>query len=132
MRGAMTHGRPVAFEEMQPIDLVVVGCVAAAANGGRTGKGAGFADLELAMLREYDLIADDTPIVTTVHGLQLVDAVDLPMQTHDWGLDLIVTPTQCLTTDNHHPKPAGLDWDALQSDQMANIPILRAWSKQRD
>ncbi|MEM8808353.1 MAG: 5-formyltetrahydrofolate cyclo-ligase [Cyanobacteria bacterium P01_G01_bin.38] len=41
MRGAMIQGRLVAFDEMQPIDLVVVGCVAAATNGGRTGKGAG-------------------------------------------------------------------------------------------
>lgn len=131
IRGAMIHGRLVAFEEMQPVDLVIVGCVAVASNGGRTGKGAGFADLELAMLREFGLIVDNTPIVTTVHDLQLVDAGELPMQAHDWGIDLIVTPTQCLTTDNHHPKPAGLDWDTVQADQIANIPILRALAKQR-
>ena len=131
MRGAMTHGHLVAFAEMQTIELVVVGCVAVASNGGRTGKGAGFADLELAMLREYELIAEDTPIVTTVHDLQVVDAALLPMQSHDWGLDLIVTPTGCLATDNNHPKPQGLDWETLQPDQIANIPILRAWSKQR-
>ena len=32
--GATTHGRLVAFEEMAPIDLVVVGCVAVARDGG--------------------------------------------------------------------------------------------------
>jgi 5-formyltetrahydrofolate cyclo-ligase len=42
-RGAMRHGRLVAIEEMPPIDLVV-GCVAVSRDGGRTGKGAGFAD----------------------------------------------------------------------------------------
>ncbi len=131
MRGAMSHGQLVAFEYMQPIDLVVVGCVAVATSGGRTGKGAGFADLELAMLRECNLISDDTPIVTTVHDLQIVDPAELPMQTHDWGLDLIVTPTQCLATANTYPKPVGLDWETLQPDQIANIPILRAWSKHR-
>lgn len=128
MGGAMRHGRLVAFDEMQVIDLVVVGCVAVAPNGGRTGKGAGFADLELAMLWEYKLLVEKIPIVTTVHDLQIVDPMELPMQSHDWGVDLVVTPTQCLLTDNHHPKPAGLDWSTLQPQQIANIPILRAWS----
>ena len=132
MGGAMTHGQLVAFAEMQPIDLVVVGCVAVAMNGGRMGKGAGFADLELAMLRQCGLISEDTPIVTTIHDLQLVDAADLPMQAHDWSLDLIVTPTRCFTTENHHPKPQGLNWDTIQRDQIASIPILQAWAKQRE
>lgn len=132
MGGAMAHGRWVAFDEMQPIDLVVVGCVAVAANGGRTGKGAGFADLELAMLRECGLILGSTPIVTTVHDLQMVDAGELPMQGHDWWLDLVSTPTRCLVTENAQSNPNGLDWDTIQPDQIANIPILRAWSKQRD
>lgn len=131
MRGAMLHGRLVSFEEMQLIDLVIVGCVAVASNGGRTGKGAGFADLELAMLRESSLILEETPIVTTVHDLQIVDPAELPMQAHDWGLDLIATPTQYLVTDNAHPKPIGLDWEMIQPDQIAAIPILQTWSKQR-
>ena len=128
----MAHGQLVSFVEMQPIDLVVVGCVAVAMNGGRTGKGAGFADLELAMLRQCQLISEETPIATTVHDLQLVNAADLPMQAHDWSLDLIVTPTRCFTTENHHPKPQGLNWDTIQRDQIASIPILQAWSKQLD
>lgn len=131
MQGAMVHGRLVAFEEMQPIDLIVVGCVAVSVNGGRTGKGAGFADLELAMLRECKLMAANTPIVTTVHDLQLVDAADLPMQKHDWGLDWVVTPTRSWTTQHSHPQPTGLDWDAIQPDQIANIPVLQTWFKHR-
>ncbi|MBE9065080.1 5-formyltetrahydrofolate cyclo-ligase [Leptolyngbya cf. ectocarpi LEGE 11479] len=131
MKGAMVHGRLVAFEEMHPIDLVIVGCVAVSANGGRTGKGAGFADLELAMLRACKLIAADTPIATTVHDLQIVAAAELPMQQHDWGLDLIVTPTRSWTTEHSHPRPTGLDWDTIQPDQIANIPILQAWFKRR-
>ncbi|MEM7066601.1 MAG: 5-formyltetrahydrofolate cyclo-ligase [Cyanobacteria bacterium P01_B01_bin.77] len=131
MKGALVHGRLVAFEEMQPLDLVIVGCVAVSANGGRTGKGAGFADLELAMLRTCKLIAADTPIVTTVHDLQIVDAAELPMQKHDWGLDLVVTPMRSWRTGHRHSKPIGLDWDTIQPEQIANIPILKTWSKQR-
>ena len=131
MGGAMRHGQLVAFDVMKPIDLIVVGCVAAATNGGRVGKGAGFADLELAMLRECGLISEATPIVTTVHELQIVDAAALPMQAHDWGLDLVATPTQCWTTHHRHLKPEGLDWDALQPEQITKIPILQDWLKQR-
>ena len=132
MQGAMRHGRLVAFEEMQAINLVVVGCVAVTPNGGRTGKGAGFADLELAMLRECNLISEHTPIVTTVHDLQIVDAAKLPMQNHDWWLDLIDTQTQSLITHNNNPKPTGLDWNSIQSDQLATIPVLRICAQHRD
>ncbi|MEO0869192.1 MAG: 5-formyltetrahydrofolate cyclo-ligase [Cyanobacteria bacterium J06642_11] len=132
MTGAMKHGRLVAFSEMQVIDLVVVGCVAVARNGGRTGKGAGFADLELAMLRQCNLVSATTPIVTTVHDLQVVDVAELPMQEHDWGLDLIVTPTQCLVTENTHPKPPGLNWETIQPEQMEMIPILQTLMQRPD
>src|SRR4028119_152774 len=72
-RKALACGKLVSFAEMEPIDLVIVGCVAAGPGGGRTGKGAGFADLELAMLKEFGLLKIDTPIVTTVHPLQIVE-----------------------------------------------------------
>ena len=80
----MQHGRLVAVDEMSPIDLVVVGCVAVSRDGGRTGKGAGFADLELGLLRQQGLIQAHTPIVTTVHALQIVPSAELPMLPHDW------------------------------------------------
>src|ERR1700733_15967630 len=45
-RGFMEHGEPIGFEDMPKLDFCVVGCVAVTRSGGRTGKGAGFADLE--------------------------------------------------------------------------------------
>jgi 5-formyltetrahydrofolate cyclo-ligase len=97
-RGAMRYGRLVTFEEMQPIDLVVVGCVAVSLDGGRTGKGAGFADLELGILRQFGLVQADTPVVTTVHAIQIVAERQLPMLAHDWSLTWIVTPEEALAT----------------------------------
>ncbi|MGG6297396.1 5-formyltetrahydrofolate cyclo-ligase [Leptolyngbya sp. AN02str] len=133
MRGALIYGKKVSFEEMQSIDLVVVGCVAVAASGGRTGKGAGFADLELAMLRQFDLIRPDTPIVTTVHDLQVVeDEERLPMQPHDWPLDWIATPEAVVETHTKFSRPAGLDWDTIQPDQYQQIPILRKLKEERE
>ncbi|MBD2005433.1 MULTISPECIES: 5-formyltetrahydrofolate cyclo-ligase [Cyanophyceae] len=124
-RKALTYGRLVTFEEMQTIDLVIVGCVAVTRNGGRTGKGAGFADLELAMLKEFGLVQSDTPIVTTVHTLQIVEEECLPMQPHDWGLDWIVTADKAIETNTTYPRPAGLDWDRIRPDRYKEIPILR-------
>jgi 5-formyltetrahydrofolate cyclo-ligase len=131
MRDALIHGQLVAFEDMQPIDLVVVGCVAVAPTGGHTGKGAGFADLELAMLREAGLVQPDTPIVTTAHDLQVVTGDRLPMQAHDWPLDWIITPTAIIPTHTDWPRPTGLDWEAMQPDQITHIPVLRLLAQTR-
>ncbi len=125
MRGALVYGKFVTFEEMQPIDLIVAGCVAVTRNGGRTGKGAGFADLELAMMVSFHLVRPDTPIVTTVHELQVVEAGQLPMQAHDWPLDWVITPEASIATHTPYPRPTGLDWDAIQPDQYRQIPILK-------
>jgi 5-formyltetrahydrofolate cyclo-ligase len=46
-QGFVRHGKPVQFAEIEPLDFVVVGCVGVTRAGGRTGKGGGFADLEL-------------------------------------------------------------------------------------
>ncbi len=124
MAGALRHGRPVRFEQMQKIDLVLVGCVAVTTAGGRTGKGAGFADLELAMLGEFGLVQRETPIATTVHDLQLVADTELEMQAHDWPLNWIVTPEQEVDTQTVLPRPKGLDWATVQPDQLEQIPIL--------
>ncbi|MEG4801701.1 5-formyltetrahydrofolate cyclo-ligase [Microcoleus sp. ARI1-B5] len=122
---AITCGRLVSFEQMQPIDLVIVGCVAVTRHGGRTGKGAGFADLELAMLQEFGLVKTDTPIVTTVHPLQIVADSRLPMQPHDWALNWIVTPDEVIETNTIYPRPTGLNWEELRPEQLEKIPILR-------
>jgi 5-formyltetrahydrofolate cyclo-ligase len=129
-RKALTCGRLVSFAEMEPIDLVIVGCVAVTRNGGRTGKGAGFADLELAMLTEFGLVQIDTPIVTTVHPLQIVEDWRLPMQAHDWALNWIVTAEEVIETNTTYPRPIGLNWDSIRPEQLEQIPILRKLREQ--
>ena len=121
----MRHGRLVALAEMTPIDLVIVGCVAVSRDGGRTGKGAGFADLELGILRQLGLVQADTPIVTTVHPLQIVASAQLPMLTHDWSLTWIVTPDEAIATSTQRAQPRGLQWEHLRPEQLETIPILR-------
>lgn len=124
-QGAMEHGRLVSPEEMESIDLVLVGCVAVSRGGGRIGKGAGFADLELGILRELGLLKPETPIVTAVHPLQIVDDEALPLQAHDYPLDWIVTPYEVIETQTEHPRPKGLDWENIRAEQYEDIPVLK-------
>lgn len=122
--GAVEYGRKVNFHDMQPYDLVVVGCVAVTRNGGRTGKGGGFADLELGIFREIGLVTADTPIVTTVHSLQVVNNDRVVMVAHDSALNWIITPDEVIETRTPYPQPHGVDWAAVQPDQYQNIPFL--------
>ena len=129
-QGAMEHGELVSPNEMESIDLVLVGCVAVSRDGGRIGKGAGFADLELGILRELGLLKPSTPIVAAVHTLQIVDDSVLPMMTHDSQLDWIITPVEVFETNSTYPRPTGLDWDQIRDVQYEKIPVLNALRRQ--
>ncbi len=124
--GALAHGERVEFEQMAPMDICAVGCVAVSPSGGRTGKGAGFADLEMGIFRELGLLRPGVPVVTTVHEAQLVEDAEIVMQPHDTPLDWIITPERCIETCSPYPQPGQLDWDAVQPDQFAAIPFLSA------
>jgi 5-formyltetrahydrofolate cyclo-ligase len=104
--------------------MIVCGSVAVSRNGARLGKGAGYSDIEVALLREAGLIGADTTIVTTVHPLQLVED-DLPETDHDFSVDLIVTPHKVIVCGPPH-RPAGLVWNDLPSEKIEAIPVLAA------
>ncbi len=90
IKGAFRYGVPVTPEEIPPLDLVIVGCVAVTLRGARLGKGGGFADREYALLREAKLIYLQTPVLTTVHPLQILEHI--PQEAHDLSVSIIVTP----------------------------------------
>ena len=118
------YGRQVHPEEVPPLDAVVVGSVAVTDDGARVGKGEGFSDLEYAVLRELGLVDDDTPVVTTVHDVQVVDdAIDL--DAHDVPVDVVCTPTRTVRTgDADRSKPSGIDWSMIDDERVAEIPVL--------
>jgi 5-formyltetrahydrofolate cyclo-ligase len=122
--GYMQHGERIGFEEVDPIDLAVVGSVAVTRSGGRIGKGAGFADLETGIFRELGRIGPTTPMVTTVHSSQIVDEADMTMDAHDSPLDLFATEAELVVTGNQAPRPSGVDWESVQPDQFKDIPFL--------
>ncbi len=119
---AETVAGKVGVEEMQPVDLVICGSVAVNRRGVRLGKGAGYSDIELALLQEAGLMRPETKIVTTVHRLQVVDE-SLPETGHDFSVDLIVTPDEVIACDSPR-RPAGLVWEDLDREKIAGIPVL--------
>lgn len=125
-QGFMQHGEQVEFEEIEPLDFCVVGSVAVSRAGGRTGKGAGFADLETGIFRTLGLVSDRTPMATTVHSLQLVPDSDVVIEPHDTPLDLVATEAGLIETQSALPRPGGVDWDRVRADQYASIPFLSA------
>jgi 5-formyltetrahydrofolate cyclo-ligase len=131
IKGASRLARRVPVSELEPVDLVVTGCVAAGADGARLGKGGGFADLEFALAAEAGLVDPQTPVVTTVHELQVRDAAQIPVTEHDIRLDLIVTPDQTLRCQHGRRRVAGIRWSQLTDDKIAAIPLLAELRRDR-
>jgi 5-formyltetrahydrofolate cyclo-ligase len=123
-QGFLQHGEPVGFEDMPSLDFCVVGCVAVTRAGGRTGKGAGFADLEHGIFRELGKTTADTPIATTVHSSQVVDDSRVVMEPHDNALIFIATESELIRTGARQPDRAGVDWERVRPDQFRDIPFL--------
>ena len=126
--GASRSGRRVNLADLSPVDLVVMGSVAAAEDGARLGKGGGFADLEYALASTAGLIGPDTVSVTTVHELQVARPGTIPVTSHDVLVDFIVTPERvidCRPRRGPRPTP-GIDWADLTEEKIAAIPLLTA------
>jgi 5-formyltetrahydrofolate cyclo-ligase len=126
IKGSSEHGLPVAVEELDPVDLVVSGCVAVDSTGARLGKGGGFADLEYAVASEAGLIGPKTLVVTTVHEAQVLAPGRIPLTSHDVRVDLIVTPVRIIECTRPSPRSrrSTVRWDELSDEKIASIPLL--------
>ncbi len=126
--GATRSARRVMLADVSPVDLVVMGSVAAGEDGARLGKGGGFADLEFALATAAGLIGPHTTAVTTVHDLQVRPAGTIPLTDHDVPVDFIITPERIIDCrPQHRPRrAAGICWDDLTEEKIAAIPLLAA------
>jgi 5-formyltetrahydrofolate cyclo-ligase len=128
IRGATRSARRVAVRELDPVQLVVTGCVAIGEDGARLGKGGGFADLEYAIASAAGLIGPATVVVTTVHELQVRPAGVVPTAPHDMPVDLVVTPERIIDCrGSGGGRPDGeIRWAELTEEKIAAIPLLAA------
>jgi 5-formyltetrahydrofolate cyclo-ligase len=124
IKGAFEYGRQLAIKEMKPIDLIVCGSVAVRRDGARVGKGGGYSDLEYGLAREAGLVTQRTPVLTTVHPIQIVDEV-VDLKPHDIPVDFIITPEETIPCKTRLPRPKGIYWDYLDEEKISTIPVLQ-------
>src|SRR6185295_18029816 len=109
IKGAFEFGRQVSVKKMKPVDLILCGTVAVRRDGARIGKGGGYSDLEYAIAIELGIVDTHTPILTTVHPLQIVDQ-KIALKPHDIPVDFIVTPEAIIECKTRLPRPEGIYW----------------------
>jgi 5-formyltetrahydrofolate cyclo-ligase len=89
--GAFKYGKLRETVVYKP-DLIVTGCVAVDKEFNRLGKGGGYGDMEISMVKDkYGL---DIRVLTTIHDLQMIDY--MPTEPHDSKVDIVVTPSRIL------------------------------------
>ncbi|UCD14465.1 MAG: 5-formyltetrahydrofolate cyclo-ligase [Thermoplasmatales archaeon] len=123
IKGAFRFGENVFPDEMEKVDVIIVGSVAVNKQGAKVGKGGGFSDLEYVIAREFGIVDENTPTLTTVHPLQFVD-YEIPMDEHDVPIGYVVTPRGVIKTDNSYIKPKEIDWSII-GDKIKEIPVLQ-------
>jgi 5-formyltetrahydrofolate cyclo-ligase len=123
IRGAERFGQSVGIEALPPIDLIVCGAVAVNARGARVGKGEGFSDLEYGLLVEAGRVGSRTPIVTTVHPVQILPE-SIEMEPHDIPVDVIVSPEGVMALHPAFPRPTGLYRNAIGPEKIAEVPVI--------
>jgi len=124
IKGALREGELVHPGELPKIDLIIAGSVAVNRRGQRIGKGGGFSDLEYAIGRTFGFITGETPILTTVHPLQILEK-EFPWKPHDIPVDFIVTPEEIIETNTKIKRPSGILPEFLTDEKIGKIPILR-------
>jgi 5-formyltetrahydrofolate cyclo-ligase len=125
IKGASRSAVTVDVDELEPVDLVIAGCVAVGRDGARLGKGGGFSDLELAVAAAAGLVDAHTVVATTVHERQVVDAGRVPTVGHDIHVDVIAAPDEVIRCPRppRHSLPT-LRWDELTDEKVSSIPLL--------
>ncbi|BDR91791.1 5-formyltetrahydrofolate cyclo-ligase [Vulcanisaeta souniana JCM 11219] len=124
IRGMFRWGVPIKPWGMPRIDLVIIGSVAVNPNNGRRlGKSHGYAEIEWGIASALDKVGEDTPVITTVHELQLVSD-EIPREPFDLPVDVIVTPSRVIRTNRVDPKPRGIYWEFVTNEMFSEIPLL--------
>ncbi|MEM2347175.1 MAG: 5-formyltetrahydrofolate cyclo-ligase [Sulfolobales archaeon] len=129
--GAFKYGKEVEPEDLPEIDLIVTGSTVVSIYGERLGKGEGYSELEYGILVEYGKLHPNTPIVTTVHDVQVIDS-HIPLEPWDFTVDFIFTPTKEVKTVGEKVRPPGILWEYLSNEKLNAIPLLKKLKSIKD
>jgi len=130
LRRALRSGRLITPDQLPAIDLVVTGAIAVNRQGAMVGTGGGFFDLKYGVLRHLGKIREYTPVVTTVHALQVIED-RIPMRAHDVPFDFAVTPEDVIAAPSLYPRPRGVLWDLLPQDGTRLVGSLQRRRRER-
>lgn len=89
IRGCFKYGTKL--KSIPKVDFAVQGCVAVDKAGNRLGKGGGYGDREIKMIRAK---GSTVKVAVTCHSSQVVDSV--PIEEEDERVDLIVTESEVI------------------------------------
>ena len=90
------YGKPI--KKIPKIDLVIEGSVGVDLKGNRLGKGKGYGDHEIKYLKKQNSINQKTPIITTIHPIQIKNKI--PVDKNDCKINMIITPKNTIYTEN--------------------------------
>ncbi|ABW02179.1 5-formyltetrahydrofolate cyclo-ligase [Caldivirga maquilingensis] len=122
--GSFKWGIPIKPWDAPQINLVIIGSVAVnPSNGRRLGKSHGYAEIEWGIVSALGKVNEDTPVLTTVHELQLVND-EIPKEPFDLPVDIIVTPSRVIKVNRIDEKPKGIYWGYVTDEMMNEIPLL--------
>ncbi|XP_050099467.1 protein FAM98B [Anopheles aquasalis] len=132
MLGAEDTFEELGLDQSEPLDMIIVGCVAVSEQGQRIGKGNGYVDLEIALLTEQGVITPQTVIATTVADAQVYESLPREIfKPYDFTVDLIVTPTRVIRVAN---RPAhrviGIQWGLLSARRLEVVRVLKKLKEQ--
>lgn len=130
IKGAFIHGVKIEPINLPRVDLVVAGSVAVNEQGERIGKGGGYSEIEWAVARENGKVDENTPIVTTIHDIQLIKE-DFEVAPYDLPLDYVATPSNIIRINRSREKPKGIYWNLISPEKIMEIPVLQEMFKRR-
>ncbi|MEM0054489.1 MAG: 5-formyltetrahydrofolate cyclo-ligase, partial [Nitrososphaeria archaeon] len=78
---------------------------------------------EWALVCEEGKVSDNTPVVTTVHDIQVIEE-RFEIKDYDLPVDWIITPTKIIKTNPVPVKPKQIYWNMLSENKIKEIPIL--------
>ena len=131
--GIESFGKPISLEDIKKlpgIDLLITGISLVTESGVRWGKGHGYFDLEWGIIRDLDVVNENTPIIAVGHDCQVV-TTNLEPSEVDTIADAIITPSRVIRVDKKYPKPQGILWQYISPELMEQIPPVQNLYSQR-
>ena len=123
IHGAYRYGINLSPWDLPPLDLKVTGSVAVSKLGIRLGKGEGYSEIEAGILGELGKMTRETPVITTVHELQIVEK-EIPKEPFDLLIDIMLTPKQIIRTGVEKEDPK-IIWSILDEKKLEEISLLK-------